>query len=928
MMASRKLIFSLGIGILCIALFGSLAGQTPAPALAVVHTLEGHKELVYTVAFSPDGKHLVSGAFDKELKLWDIATGKAVKTYAGTSGHTDLVLTTAISPDGRIIASGSKDNSIKLWDMPVSGEFRNYAGATAANMSQAITPDGGKLATGQVDGMIRIWNTSDGKQIGQLDDAKAPVMSLAISADAKWLAAGTEQGKVFLYDLATLKLASQWQGNSKEIRSLAFHPNNQLLFTTGHDGLLKNWTIPPAAPAATNGVEKTAVVSVNQANDGRWVLGCADKTIRIVKVDGTLEKMMPAAEADIKCVAMQGNVVVAGLSNNKVAWWDITAATLIHQVDLSKPARSVSLRNDAAEFALALEDGAIKICEVTKDKAKAADKVVTKTIPDVGKVLLAYHPSNPNQIAIADDRKTVKTWLIKEGKAEQTMTLDAPASHIAWNKDASRLLACAGNQTTLFNPQDGKVINKLAHVTPVVYASFPADASRVVSVTQDGQTHVMDLGNGKAVQSFTGKSALAAGGTGDARKFAVIGKDAVVVETLNLNRQIVASATPLRGISILDGGNRAVTVAEDGIAKIFNLTNGNLDKELKGHQGVIEVVASTPNSQLIFTSGADQTLRCFQANDGKEIKSIKQASRVLSLAVQGNLLVIGMADGTLQFLDVTFTPGQPAPATFCKVLHSFKQPNMITSVVMPAAGVIAYTASSDKSIRSFKIAGDVPTRNLAGHGNLVDAVIFSPDGLSLASCSHDGTVRLWSLADGKQSGEVKLNPQPLYCLAWRNDGKQLAMGSFDRSIRFIDVGAKKIEREIKGYEEKGSPNGHQDAVYAVVYAGLDQLYSAGADGKIKLWNLKDGTQVKTFIDPALKDKAQRDFINNIRLTKDNQKLVAVGNGGWLTIWSTADGKLLHSQRMPAGLYGLAISPDDKLIATGNMNGTVSVFKMP
>ena len=98
--------------------------QSPAPALAIVNTLEGHKELVYSVNFSPDGKHLVSGSFDKSLKLWDVATAKELKSYSGPSGHTDLVLTTAFSPDGRLIASGAKDNSVKLWDMPISGAYR------------------------------------------------------------------------------------------------------------------------------------------------------------------------------------------------------------------------------------------------------------------------------------------------------------------------------------------------------------------------------------------------------------------------------------------------------------------------------------------------------------------------------------------------------------------------------------------------------------------------------------------------------------------------------------------------------------------------------------------------------------------------------------------------------------------------------------
>ena len=110
-------------------------------------------------------------------------------------------------------------------------------------------------------------------------------------------------------------------------------------------------------------------------------------------------------------------------------------------------------------------------------------------------------------------------------------------------------------------------------------------------------------------------------------------------------------------------------------------------------------------------------------------------------------------------------------------------------------------------------------------GNLVDAVVYSPDGMTLASCSHDGTIRFWNPSDGKQTAEVKLQAQPLYCLAWRPDGKQVAVGSFDRSVRLIDVNGKKVEREIKGFDEKSFPNGHREAVYSVAYTpDGQQLY--------------------------------------------------------------------------------------------------------
>lgn len=79
-----------------------------------LQTLEGHTSLVTFVSYSPDGKYIASGSWDKTIKIWDAESGKCVKTL---EGHTKGVRSIAFSPDGKHIFSGSNDNTIKIWEI-------------------------------------------------------------------------------------------------------------------------------------------------------------------------------------------------------------------------------------------------------------------------------------------------------------------------------------------------------------------------------------------------------------------------------------------------------------------------------------------------------------------------------------------------------------------------------------------------------------------------------------------------------------------------------------------------------------------------------------------------------------------------------------------------------------------------------------------
>ena len=120
----------------------------------------GHVE---SVAFSPDGRHVLSSSYEM-IKLWDTATGCQIRTF---SGHLGDVTSVAFSPDGRHVLSGCANGIIKLWDISTGYEIRAFSGHLRLVTSVAFSPDGTQILSGSWDQTIRLWNAGTGEEIAQ-----------------------------------------------------------------------------------------------------------------------------------------------------------------------------------------------------------------------------------------------------------------------------------------------------------------------------------------------------------------------------------------------------------------------------------------------------------------------------------------------------------------------------------------------------------------------------------------------------------------------------------------------------------------------------------------------------------------------------------------------------------------------------------------
>lgn len=117
-----------------------------------------------TVSYTPDGKYILSGSSRGTMTLWDVQTGKEVRTF---TGHSDRVRTITISPDGKYALSGSWDGTMKLWDLATGKGLQTFRGHTNWVESVAFSPDGRYAVSASRDGTTRLWDTNTGKEIAQ-----------------------------------------------------------------------------------------------------------------------------------------------------------------------------------------------------------------------------------------------------------------------------------------------------------------------------------------------------------------------------------------------------------------------------------------------------------------------------------------------------------------------------------------------------------------------------------------------------------------------------------------------------------------------------------------------------------------------------------------------------------------------------------------
>jgi serine/threonine-protein kinase len=299
--------------------------------------------------------------------------------------------------------------------------------------------------------------------------------------------------------------------------------------------------------------------------------------------------------------------------------------------------------------------------------------------------------------------------------------------------------------------------------------------------------------------------------------------------------------------------------------------------EFKGHRNWVTALAFTPDRNTLASGGTDGPVRLWRFTRNRpsqEVLSHTQVREVNSLvfAPDNNTLAVGSGtlEGFVWLWDLSTEPPQEKA-----LLRGHSAP--VDALAFSRDGKQLITGSSDRTLRLWSLGGDLPTERavLKGHTASVKAVAFAPDGKTVASGGQDGTLRLWDVSRTwpKQLQPLKWRAGPVNSVAFSPAGDILACASPDQTVRLWDV------TTVRPRERAVFP-GHQ--------------------GMVRL----------------------------VQFSPDGNSVTSVGDGGRVILWAVATHEKLHDWQLPSVMQcSVALTCDGRYLATGNSDGTVSVFRL-
>ena len=458
---------------------------------------------------------------------------------------------------------------------------------------------------------------------------------------------------------------------------------------------------------------------------------------------------------------------------------------------------------------------------------------------------------------------------------------------------------------TVFDVLTGKSIsNIVGHPGGISFPHFSGDGTKVATTGQDEVIRVWD--------TKTGKELLALDAPPHDQTFVIaLSPDGRLIGWKSPDGWLivhdVASGEQL--MKVQEGGtwsypafNRDATLLASGTGEeitVWDVATGQRKTMMHGHRGFVQKFEFSPTEAVLASWGSDNTARLWDVETGRELLCLRghrSADRnsfpEIAFNAEGTLLATGGSDATIKIWDVHAGDALPASKG--------------SAALNSAPNVPAYRQDLDW---------------LFGHQGAVRDIDYTPDGGFVVSCSQDGSVKLWDIANKRVVRDLTGHGKNVWGVCVSPDGELVAAGSGGWNDK--EPGNISIWRRNTG-EILHNLSGHTAAVTQLRFTSNSKRLVAGSGhatqkkGELAIWNVERGEILK-------KIRAGETAIRGLDLSPEDRRIATCGVDGQIHLWDADSAEHLNVLGQPGeAYYSVAFSEDGKLLAAGG-DSSVAIF---